>query len=121
MATVAVIGSRVAQGAHIWTWASITEADTGGPITPDLGAITFSDKTVQMTGTWGAGTIILEGSNDGVTYSQLTDAQGNAISMTANGIETILENPAYIRPRATAGAGMDVKVVIAGRAIMQLR
>lgn len=68
-------------------------------------------KSVQFVGTFDGGTIILEGSNDGVNYHTLTDPQGNAISKTAAGLEEIEETTRYIRPRCTvAGAGTDIDV-----------
>jgi hypothetical protein len=47
------------------------------------------------------------------TWIALTDPQGNAITKTANAIETILENPYQIRPNCTEGdAATDVDVYI---------
>lgn len=59
-------------------------------------------------------TIILEGSLDGVTYFQLTDPQGNAISATADKLEQVEELVFYIRPRVTAGTvhASGIKVVL---------
>lgn len=75
-----------------------------------------ADKTVQVTGTFGTGgTAIVEGSMDGTNWSPLTDPQGTALSFTADGINTVLENPKFIRPRITAGDGAtDLTVIIGG-------
>ncbi len=123
MAVTAVIPSKVTRGVHKWIWTALTEADTGAALDPENGGPSFADKCVQMESPadWGGGTIILEGSNDGAVYSPLNNAQGIPISMTADGLEAILENPLYIRPRATAGALMSVDITIVGRAILQLR
>lgn len=65
----------------------------------------LADRSVQFVGTWNAGNIAIEGSNDGTNWSPLTDLQGTALgAVSANGIEGITEITRYIRPRnATAG------------------
>ena len=65
-----------------------------------------SDRSVQVSGTFGTGgTVVIEGSNNGSTYSTLTDPQGNALSFTSANIEAVQELTRYIRPRVTAGDG----------------
>ena len=95
---------------HTWT---LTTADHTGDGIEAPGA---SDRTVTMTGTWGAATGIMEGSNDGSTWLPLTDNGNTAISMTADAIEIILQNPRYIRPRlSVVGAGATVTVKVLSR------
>lgn len=91
-----------------WTsWAGVT---TGIPLT--LSA--YPDKTVGVHGTWGAATFVVEGSMDGTNYFTLNDSrgEGNAISLTADNIVTILENPYYIRCKTTGGTGTALTVTI---------
>src|SRR5512138_645561 len=80
----------------------------------------FSDKTVQVTGTFGAsGKVIIEGSNkplasEDADFATLNDPQGNVLEITAAKVEAILENPMYIRPHVTVGDGttaLTVRVV----------
>lgn len=79
---------------RIWKWTVILAADVYTPIElPE-----FPDRSVQMSGTWGIGSITLEGSIDGTTYFTLTDPQGNDIIKTADALEAISENVRYIRP-----------------------
>lgn len=83
-------------------WTGLVNGDDGAPI--QFGA--FTDRSIQFGGTFGAGgTIVLEGSNDGVNYHPLTDPQGNAISKTTASIEAISEATRFVRPRVTAGDG----------------
>lgn len=86
-------------------------ADTGVPI--EFGE--HMDMTVQITGTFGSATIVIQGSNDGTTYTTLTDPQGNAISKTSAAIETIAECPRFVRPSSSGGTGTAVDVVIFAR------
>lgn len=100
-ATLSVIpayGERV----HVISWSGLLNGDDGAPIEMPGS----SDRSIQYQGTFGTGgTIILEGSNDGVNYHPLTDPQGNAISKTAAGIEAVMELTRYVRPRVSAGDG----------------
>lgn len=87
---------------HIISWSGLLNGDDGTPIEMPGS----SDRSVHFVGTFGAGgTILLEGSNDGVNYVVLTDPQGNAISKTATGLEMITELTRFIRPRVSAGDG----------------
>jgi hypothetical protein len=64
------------------------------------------DRSVQVTGTFGAGgTVIVEGSLDGTNWFQLKDAGGTLISFTAAGLKAVLEYTTYIRFNVTAGDG----------------
>lgn len=72
--------------------------------------VEWADKSVQVRGTFNAGTVVIEGSNDGINWIVLTDPQGNAISKTAAFIEQILECTRYVRPRVSAGTGVDLDV-----------
>ena len=66
----------------------------------------FGDKTFIVSGTFtGTPTIIIEGSNDGTNWAQLTNRQGVALSFTALGVNTSQDRPIYFRPRLTAGSG----------------
>lgn len=83
----------------VWVLAN---GDTGVPFE----AVDFNECSMQATGTFGAGgSISFEGSNDGTTYSVLTDPQGNAITKTSGAFEQIEEVPRYQRPHCTAGDG----------------
>jgi hypothetical protein len=89
------------------TWA-FTGADTGLPIAFSE----WADRSVQMSGTWNAATVIWEGSNDGVTYLPLTDPQGNAITKTADTIEAVTEVCELARPRVSSGAVTAVTISV---------
>lgn len=96
-------------------WTAIPNGNTGAPILMS----TFSDRSVQVSGTFGAGgTVLLEGSNDGTTYATLTDPAGAAISFTAAGLKQVLHITKYMRPRVSAGDGttaITVHLLIVGK------
>lgn len=96
------------QGTMIATWADLDGTDDGAPIR--MGR--FPDKTVQFTS--GAGTVTIQGSNDGTNWSTLNDVNGVDLAALASGaIAAIAESPLFIRP-LVAGPATNGKVVIVG-------
>lgn len=92
------------------SWALAT-GDDGAPIQyPE-----FADKTVQVIGTFGGGTVLIEGSNDGTNWSTLTDPSGSSLSFSAAGLKQVLECTQYIRPRQSGGAAVAVTVYLVAR------
>lgn len=99
--------------AYKFTWALTTANSDGAAIHPKF--VEFADRTVYMTGTWGAATCELQG-GDGSTWMPLTDAQGNNITKTSNAIEIVTEVPETVRPTLTAvGAGAAITVTLIAR------
>lgn len=83
-------------------WSGLLNGDTGTPVE----MIDYPDKTVTITGTFGAGgSITMQGSNDNSNWFAITDPQGNAVTKTAAGMELMIECPRYLRPNVTAGDG----------------
>jgi hypothetical protein len=88
--------------ACLLVWTTLDSDDSGAPAE----MVDYPDMTVAITGTFGvAGSITMQGSNDGTNYFALTDPQGNAITKTAAGMEIIVEAPRYVRPLVTGGDG----------------
>ncbi len=67
----------------------------------------FADRSVQITGTLGAGgTVLIEGSNDGgTTWHTLNDPQGVALSINALKVKQVGEVTELLRARVSAGDG----------------
>lgn len=94
-------------GVQIVQWTGLLNGDDGAPVE----LATHADRSMQITGTFGVGgNVIVEGSNDGTNYAQLSTPASVAIAFTAAGIKGILELPRYIRPRVTAGDGTTTLV-----------
>lgn len=90
------------------SWTPLTEADTATPVE----MTEYADRCVQVGGTFNGGTVVIEGSNDGVTYFTLNDVQASAISKTAAALEQIAEVPRYTRPRVSAGTGVSLTIML---------
>lgn len=89
-------------GVRVRQWQNLAPSDVGDPIN----LARFSDKTVQVFGTFGVGgTVVLEGSINGTNWAPLKNVFNGDISFTDDAIATITEVPAYIRPRVSAGDG----------------
>ncbi|MFQ5916023.1 MAG: hypothetical protein ACE5JS_22850, partial [Nitrospinota bacterium] len=95
--------------ASLYSW-NLTSADPNGePVVVPA----KSEVTVHIYGTWGTATAGVEGSLvEDPRVSQfvlLGDQDGVTIAMTADGIETVLQNVYRIRPvLSTPGSGADV-------------
>ena len=83
------------------TWSNMSAGDVGAPVR-FAGA---SDRTVQVTGTFSGGSLVIEGSLDGTNYATLTDPQGNALTLSTAKIEAVSELVRFIRPNVTGGDG----------------
>jgi hypothetical protein len=95
-------------------WAALGGSDVGSAV----GMADYQDRTVQVLGTFGSGTVVIQGSNDdGTTWATLTDPLGNALSFTSAGMKQITELPQYIRPSVTGGtnSAIDVYLHMRGR------
>lgn len=104
MATVNPTITPVGEHAYIFRWTPLTSANPdGAPISERYAD--FSDRSVQIEGTFGTGTVHWEGSNDGTNYRPMTDPQGGAISKTAVSIEQVLEMTLKQRPNVTGADG----------------
>jgi hypothetical protein len=108
MATISFTESPLETGARALTvqWLSLGNGDDGQAYTSSF----FPDKSIQIGGNFGGGsTIILEGSNvptpGAGDWAQLHNPQGDLLSFTVAGIDTVLENARHMRPRVTAGDG----------------
>lgn len=93
---------------HQWTF----DSDGDGQ---SVEIAAYADRTVGVAFDAGSGTITIEGSFDGSTWFTLTDAQGNALTFTADGIQLIAENPKLVRPSLGGSSTPDITVWITGR------
>ena len=91
-----------------WTF---TESDTPLPVS----YAEYSDRTVQVRGTYGGATIAIHGSLDGTNYVVLHDTEGNALSFTSgDNLKSILEATPYIKPVIAGGSSTAIVVTLFG-------
>ena len=94
-------------------WPLTTADNDGAPIPAKYAE--HADRTVYFLGTWGGATAAWEG-GDGVSYVPITDAQGSALTKTADGIEVAVEVPEFSRPRlSTVGSGATITATCIAR------
>ena len=101
--------SNSAPGVEVALWETLTESDTAAAYAP--GSLLPLVGSLQVVGTFGGGTIVFQGSNDGTNWVSLNDTSGDAITLTAAGAAEFSTAMRYIRPAASvAGTGRDVDV-----------
>lgn len=96
----------------VTTWSGLLADDDGEPVRLAV----YSDRSIQVAGTFGGATVTIGGSNDGETFHALTDVQGNPLTLTSGALKAITELPVYLKPRVFGGDGTtNLKVVLSGR------
>ena len=105
-----------------WTW-TLTTADPNGVA---IEMPEWADRNFQVgisTDTFGSATCSIQGSNDGITFSTLSNAAGaTTATFTAAGFKTIIELPRFMRPSLTAvGVGATITCILVARRANPLR
>lgn len=100
--------SNLGQKAWQVQWANMANGQTGVPV--DL--IEYSDRSVQLEGTFGSGgSVSIQGTNDLTNWETLRDPSSTALTLTSAGLHGILELTGQIRPNVTAGDGTTALTV----------
>ena len=100
-----------APGVELYTYDNLDSSDTLPPVITPGDSISVLGS-IQAVGTFGGGTVVLQGSNDGTNWVNLTDTQGTAIGLTAAGGAEFSSAFLSFRPLITGGSGDDVDVFI---------
>jgi len=116
MAVIDYTKTELNGGAVLYKWEGLTEVDSGKPV-QHSGS---TDRTIQVGGSFGGGTVRFEGALDIETpvYLPLTDPQGNELLFGAEKIEAVSEFTSLIRPIVTAGAGVSLTCLLLVRNTM---
>ncbi len=93
----------------VYSWASVTEADTFAPVKLEKA---INAITIQASGTFGGATVALHGSLDGTNYVALKDMGGTEIALTSAGLASDGSLVLYLKPVATGGASQSLNVSV---------
>ncbi len=95
---------------------NITSANPDGA--PFIPAGHFTDISIQVFGTFGGGTIKLQGTNEvtAANWWDFVDVAGAAIGITAAGGKRSRDCSYQIRPLLSGGAAVNVTVIVCLRA-----
>lgn len=109
MATVnyvlATLPPRDSNAIAVYTWSPLVNS---GDVGQEVNGAGFTDRSFQIEG---GGTVVIEGSNDGLSYYTLKDPFNVPIVITSAQIVQVTEITMWVRPRVTSGAALAVKVV----------
>jgi len=112
VASVTTFPFETSTDVAVTTWAPLHQDDDGEAVRLAV----YSDRSVQVSGTFGGASVTIGGSNDGETYHALTDTQGNALTLTGAALKAVIELPIFLKPRVFGGDGTtSLKVVLSGR------
>lgn len=109
-----VTPSTPKSGVVLYTYDNLDTADSS-PTALELTGTAPALGFIQAVGTFGGGTVKLQGSNDNTNWVDLNDVTGTAIGLTAAGGAEFTTSALYIRPIITGGTGDDVDVYISLR------
>jgi len=73
----------------------------------------YPNKSIQIGTTgdvFGGATVLVEGSDDNVTYTTIKDVSGNSVSTLTATRYDVVDIPYFIRPRSSGGTGTSVTV-----------
>lgn len=95
------------------TWAGIITGDT--IVSLPINAQAAVAGAVQISGTFGGATVVLQASNDGTNFFTMKDLTGTNISATAAGLFEFTTAALYIRPSISGGSANSVNVLLSLR------
>jgi hypothetical protein len=87
--------------AFVARWDGLLAGDDGDA----LHVTQYTDKGLQVSGTFGGASLRFEGSNNGTDWATLSDPQGNDLLLTSAKIEMVTEATVYVRPVVVGGDG----------------
>jgi hypothetical protein len=116
MPVISVTRTTIQGGIEIITWPAMANGDTGEPVLVlgKAGAI----GSLQAEGTFGGGTLTLQGSNiegGAGAYRNVKDGAGNGLSLTAPDMEDFSTAAAYLSPALAGGSAGAVTVSVVVR------
>lgn len=96
---------------YVIQWGPIAQGDTPAPLTEGSNVVGYADRSVQVSGTFGGGSVAIMGSNDGVNFVPLNDPSSVSLVFTSAKIKAVLEATRQIVPVLTGGDGTTALTV----------
>lgn len=73
----------------------------------------YGNFTVAAFGTWGSGSLVIQASfDDGTTWIDLTDANGNVVTLTSNTARNVEVGFAKVRVTLSGATSPDLDIVM---------
>lgn len=110
MAVKSPVVNRTVQGAQ--SVATVAWNLATGDTAVEVDLTDYADRSVQVDGDFGAGTVTVEGSNDGVSWYALRDPQGSSLAFTTAGLKQIMECTLFTRVSLTGSTAANVDVTM---------
>ncbi len=108
--------SRLIKRLEGWAMAFTVEWELlGSEVGDPAQQVDANDRSVHVDGTFGGGSVLIEGSNDGVSWFTLNDPQGNPLSFSSPRLEAILEMTSYIRAKANGVTSVKAVMYVRGQ------
>ncbi|MEY2653428.1 MAG: hypothetical protein RLZZ524_455 [Pseudomonadota bacterium] len=101
--------AHTSQDVAVCLWV-LTSAD---PVGEGVYLGNYADRSAQLEGAFGGGTVVWEGSLNGTDFHTLTNLQGQLLSHGASALEPVAEMTVFTRPRLVGGAGATVTATLA--------
>lgn len=113
--TKEVVADKPGHKHTIIEWLGVnTVEDSSGSDAIELGAC-GPLASVQVTGTFGGGTVSLQGSNDYNTYFTLKSVSGDDIAFSSAGLVEFSTTVLSLRVTCVGGSGNDLDVIVVSR------
>lgn len=109
MALTMTTGKSHARRIATWTGETTAGSATIPRYSPHVSLVCAS---VQVSGTFGSATVVLQGSNDGTTYATLKNTAGSDLSFTSAGYAEFSSGAAFIKPSISGGTGDSLNIIV---------
>lgn len=87
-------------------WTSLRDSGTDTAVA--FKTANYKSKSVQIDGTFSSATVTIQGSNNGTSWTTLTDQSNTALTCTAACLKTIQQDTLYVRPSVSGTVSSSI-------------